>query len=233
MARARNIKPAFFLNTELSEVEPLARLSFIGLWTLADFKGCIECNLKRIKAQILPYDECNFELLMNSLEQFRFIRYYYVQGKKYIKIVNFEKHQNPHKNEKEAGSDIPDESEKDNEIIEMTQDGTKPDFIGTTRADSLLLIPDSLNPIKQTHINVLDDGFDEFWNAYPKRNNRGQAEKSWKKQKPNIDLVLKALAWQIKCDKWLEKDGQFIPYPATYINAKAWLDEPQKIGQPF
>lgn len=145
MARSRNIKPAFFLNTDLSEVDPLARLAFIGLWTLADFKGCLECNIKRIKAQILPYDECDFNLLMNNLEQFRFIRYYNVQGKRYIKIPNFEKHQNPHKNEREAGSDIPDISEKDNEIIEMNKDGTKPDFIGTTRADSLLLIPDSLN----------------------------------------------------------------------------------------
>lgn len=147
MARARNIKPAFFLNTDLSEVEPLARLAFIGLWTLADFKGCLECNFKRIKAQVLPYDECDFESLMNNLEQFRFIRYYIIQGKKYIKIPNFEKHQNPHKNERDAGSDIPDIQENDNEIIEMSQYGTKPDLIGSARADSLLLIPDSLNLI--------------------------------------------------------------------------------------
>jgi hypothetical protein len=148
MARARNIKPAFFLNTDLSEVPALGRLAFIGLWTLADYKGCIECNFKKIKAQVLPYDECNLEELLNALEQFRFIRYYFVQGKRYIKIENFERHQNPHKNEREAGSDIPDIGQKDNENNDLTQDGTKPDFIGTTRADSLNLIPDSplLNP---------------------------------------------------------------------------------------
>ncbi|PPC95219.1 MAG: hypothetical protein CTY33_00235 [Methylotenera sp.] len=149
MARARNIKPAFFLNTDLSEIPALGRLAFIGLWTLADYKGCIECNFKKIKAQVLPYDECNIEELLNALEQFRFIRYYFVQGKRYIKIENFERHQNPHKNEREAGSDIPDITQKDNENNDLSQDGTKPDFIGTTRADSLNLIPDSplLNPV--------------------------------------------------------------------------------------
>jgi hypothetical protein len=149
MARSRNIKPAFFLNTDLSEIEPLARLTFIGLWTLADYKGCLECNLKKIKAQILPYDECDFELVVNNLSKYRFIRYYVIQEKKYIKIVNFEKHQNPHKNERDAGSDIPDITENDSKIIGMYQDGTKTDFIGSARADSLLLIPDSLNLIAE------------------------------------------------------------------------------------
>ena len=230
MARSRNIKPAFFLNTDLSEVDPLARLAFIGLWTLADFKGCLECNIKRIKAQILPYDECDFDLLMNNLEQFRFIRYYNVQGKRYIKIPNFEKHQNPHKNEREAGSDIPDISEKDNEIIEMNKDGTNTDFIGTTRADSLLLIPDSLKPIKQTRTSALDNGFNEFWNSYPTKTGKDKALSAWKKKKPNVDEVLNALVWQIESDKW--RKG-YIPNPATYINEGRWKDEPTNEGAPF
>ena len=152
MARARNIKPAFFHNDKLSELDPLARLAFIGMWTIANFKGCIEYRPKMLKVQILPYDVCDIELLVNNLEQARFIRFYAEQGKKYIKIVNFEKHQNPHKNERDAGSDIPDITELNSKNIEMNQDGTKPDLIGTKTEplvlipDSLLLNPDSLNP---------------------------------------------------------------------------------------
>ncbi|NLH94221.1 MAG: hypothetical protein GX466_08435 [Candidatus Cloacimonetes bacterium] len=146
MARARNIKPAFFQNQELGELQPIDRLAFIGMWTIADFRGCIELKLKRLKIQILPYDDCSIESIVNNLEKARFIRTYSVQGQSYIKIINFEKHQNPHKNEREAGSEIPDISEaeeKSNEIKELNKDGTKPDLIGTTRADSLSLIPDS------------------------------------------------------------------------------------------
>jgi hypothetical protein len=149
MARARNIKPAFFQNEELGELQPIERLAFIGMWTIADFRGCIEAKFKRLKIQLLPYDDCDIETIVKNLEYSRFIRMYSVRGQTYIKIINFEKHQNPHKNERESGSEIPDISEGEeivNEINKMEQDGTKPDLIGTTRADSLLLIPSSLNP---------------------------------------------------------------------------------------
>lgn len=149
MARARNIKPAFFQNEELGELQPIERLAFIGMWTIADFRGCIELKLKRLKIQLLPYDDCNIEKIVKNLEQSRFIRVYSVQGQHYIKIINFEKHQNPHKNERDSGSHIPDISEGVeifNEINDLTQDGTKTDLIGTTRADPLSLIPSSLIP---------------------------------------------------------------------------------------
>ena len=226
MARARNIKPAFFINTELSEIPPLGRLAFIGLWTICDFKGCLECNIKKIKAQILPYDECDFHSLMNNLEQFRFIRYYVVQDKTYIKILNFEKHQNPHKNERDAGSDLPDISENNILNNELAKDGTKPDLIGSARADSLIPLTDSLNIdsiIKTSRTSSLDDGFHEFWKAYPKKVGKDAAIKMWQRKKPKVDLIINALKWQIKHDQWQKG---IIPNPATYLNEGRWQDEP-------
>lgn len=148
MARARNIKPKFFQNDELGELPPLARLLFIGMWTLADFKGCLEFRPKRIKTQILPYDDCDIELLSKNLDKSGFISIYSVQGQRYVKIIKFEKHQTPHKNEREAGSEIPDITEKDNEISELKEDGKNPDKNGTTPASNFLLNPSncSLNP---------------------------------------------------------------------------------------
>ena len=149
MARARNIKPSFFQNEELGELNPIDRLAFIGMWTIADFKGCIELRPKRLKVQLLPYDECDFELITNNLEQSRFISTYSVMGQRYIKIINFEKHQNPHKNERESGSEIPDISKRDdlnNKNNELENIENNLDKNGTTHADSLLLIPDSFNP---------------------------------------------------------------------------------------
>ena len=69
MARARNIKPSFFINEDLGALDPLARLLFIGMWTICDFKGALEYRPSRIKAQILPYDQCDSEALMINLEQ--------------------------------------------------------------------------------------------------------------------------------------------------------------------
>lgn len=71
--------------------------------------------------------------------------------------------------------------------------------------------------------------FDEFWKAYPKKKSKDDALKAFTKRKPTrelLNLMLKALAWQCKTDAWLKEKGQFIPYPATWLNDGAWQDEP-------
>lgn len=146
MARARNIKPSFFQNEELAELSPITRLSFIGMWTIADFKGCIEFRPKRLKVQLMPYDDCDFEEIAINLERSGLIRIYSVAGRQYIKIINFEKHQNPHKNERESGSDIPDYEPEAASSKAFQGIGINPDKDGTAPADSLLLIPSSLIP---------------------------------------------------------------------------------------
>ena len=154
MARARNIKPAFFDNDLLADIEPLGRLLFIGLWTIADYKGDLVYREKRIKAQLLPYDNCSVKNIMINLDKSGFIRFYSDGDSIYLNIVNFSKHQNPHKNEREKGSDIPEFTETMLQAVDLTtltinrdNNGTNPDNNETNRADSLLLIPDPLSPI--------------------------------------------------------------------------------------
>ena len=55
--RARNIKPGFWRNEELAEISPAGRLIFIGLWCMADREGFLEDRPKKIKLEILPYDD--------------------------------------------------------------------------------------------------------------------------------------------------------------------------------
>lgn len=156
MARARNIKPGFFTNDELGELDPLARLAFIGMWTVADYKGCFEYRPKRLKAEILPYDDCDIDQLAKDLDKSGFITIYTDGESNYIQINNFEKHQNPHKNERAKGSDIPAFGDPvtypiDNKGLAINRDknGTAPEKNETDPADSLFLIPDSgfLNPV--------------------------------------------------------------------------------------
>ena len=105
MARARNIKPAFFDNEYLAELPALNRLLFIGLWCLADREGRLEFRPKRIKAQLFPYDNCNTVEMLQALVDSGFITIYSSEGKDYIQIDKWSKHQNPH--HKEIASVIP------------------------------------------------------------------------------------------------------------------------------
>ena len=105
MARARMIKPGFFLNDTLAEVTPLGRLLFAGLWCIADRAGRLEDRPRKIKAEVLPYDDCDTDALLSDLHAHGFIIRYEAQGQRYIAITNFAKHQTPHM--KETPSTIP------------------------------------------------------------------------------------------------------------------------------
>lgn len=97
----------------------------------------------------------------------------------------------------------------------------------STKQEPITINQEPLTIIKnKTRTSALDDGFDEFYNAYPKKKNKTDAEKAWKKIKPPIDDVLKALAWQRESKEWQKESGKFIPYPASYLNAGGWMDEP-------
>lgn len=72
-------------------------------------------------------------------------------------------------------------------------------------------------------------GFNEFWEAYPRKEAKPKALAAWKKLTPPLQQVIDALTWQKAQEQWIKDGGQFIPLPASYLNAKRWLDEPQVI----
>lgn len=72
------------------------------------------------------------------------------------------------------------------------------------------------------------DGFAAFWSAYPKKKSKGDAEKAWKRIKPDAELrerIDRSLEAMKASADWLKDGGQYIPYPATWLNAKGWEDE--------
>lgn len=174
MARSRNIKPGFFTNDELAECTPIARLLFAGLWTIADKEGRLDDRPKKIKALVLPFDNVDCDDCLKQLHDRQFITRYSVEGNGYIQISNWKKHQNPHC--KEASSEIPEQCESqpspgeapvknDAEQVEESLKNSQPIEINEAPeehhastvqeqvenslnpADSLNLIPDSLNLI--------------------------------------------------------------------------------------
>jgi hypothetical protein len=120
MARARLLKPGFFTNETLAELSPLHRLCYEGLWTLADREGRLEDRPKRIKLQVLPFDDVDIDQILSDLEQQGFVQRYVQEGERYIAIPTFLKHQNPHVNEPK--SVIPPPSKKHSSSTRRKQD---------------------------------------------------------------------------------------------------------------
>lgn len=85
----------------------------------------------------------------------------------------------------------------------------------------------SINNTSITKENI-KERFDKFWNAYPKRVSKGNAEKWFEKNKPDeelVNLMIKKIELLKNTDQWKSNNGQFIPYPTTWLNAKGWEDE--------
>lgn len=210
------------MNDELAEIDPLGRLLFAGLWTIADREGRLFDRPKKIKAEVLPYDNCDMDKLLQNLNDYGFILRYEIDGTKYIQITNWVKHQNPHV--KESASTIPapyknntntvkvqtltanNNREKNQEFQEPSKINSsnkhhastvqEPEEHSTSPADSLNLIPDSLNRKPDSSINIVTsttreedkpvdkveldvDGFEDFWNEYPKKTGKLLAADAW------------------------------------------------------
>lgn len=73
--------------------------------------------------------------------------------------------------------------------------------------------------------------FEEWYSIYPRKSARGAAEKAWASLNPAdelIDTMIRAVAVQAQTQDWQKDGGSFIPYPATWINQKRWMDEVPK-----
>jgi|LGVF01.2.fsa_nt_gb hypothetical protein len=231
--RARNIKPSFFKNEDLGELDPFARLLFVGLWCMADREGRLEDRPKRIKIEVLPYDSSNVEKLLEQLHALGFINRYVDDstGKAYIEVPNFSKHQNPHKNEK--ASEIPSVTD----CREIT--GEAPEKHSTNRADSL--IPDSLIPDSKTlcaSVAARRKDFERFWEVFGLKKGKKPAwEKSWLKithYTPElVEQIIAAAKEEAARRPDLIAAGNSPKWAQGWIAERRWEDEDYKeTGKP-
>lgn len=124
MARIRTVKPDLFRHEDLHDLEletglPV-RLAFIGLFCVCDKAGRFRWRPKQLKLDIFPYDDLDFERVIDALASRDFLVKYEVEGVFYGCIPTFTRHQ--HINNRESESTLPDMS-----VGTLTNEGTKPE----------------------------------------------------------------------------------------------------------
>ena len=195
MARARNIKPGFFKNDLLAEVD-------------------------------------------DQLHDLGFIIRYKIEANQYIAVINFSKHQNPHKAEKP--SEIPPPGKHHASTVQAQ------DKHDTSRADSFNPHTDSLVP--STHVSRsasvsapdqpntnYSPEFEEFWQSYPRgrRKEKKAAYRAWKARvkagaKPE-QLIRAATLYAQECKG---KDPRYIKLPKTFLGPDDHWEEYQELRSP-
>lgn len=159
--RSRNLKPSIFKNEHLAVDDPIYTVIFEGLWCIADREGRLEDKPAKIHMEINPGRA--FETTERSLAwlaEKEFITRYSIGSARYIQVIKFSEHQNPH--QKEPVSRIPkpetstslapdiepikiDGKSETSPVLEPDKPGESISVAGLipSSSDSPFLIPDS------------------------------------------------------------------------------------------
>lgn len=99
MARIRSIKPEFWKSETIASLPFRDRLTFIGLWSYVDDNGVGIDSYKLISAELFGLEDDPREVRDNTREclarlaDARLITRYTLDGKRYIRITNWDEHQ--------------------------------------------------------------------------------------------------------------------------------------------
>jgi hypothetical protein len=77
---------------------------------------------------------------------------------------------------------------------------------------------------------LVEANFEEWWKLYPRKVGKGAARKSFIKASKLTDhtTLMQSVRDHLNSEQWTKDGGQFIPYPATWLNQERWEDVIQK-----
>ncbi len=84
-------------------------------------------------------------------------------------------------------------------------------------------VPMSPDPSLEPSKNCQSSEFDDFWNTYPRREGKVDAQKAWKMLRPDNELLQRII---VNLSRYSETEKRFIPLPATYLRGRRWEDGP-------
>jgi uncharacterized protein YdaU (DUF1376 family) len=98
-----------------------------------------------------------------------------------------------------------------------------------TKASNANVTPPSSSPTPSptSKTTTYTKSFLKFWDKYPRKTAKKEAFKAFKKatDKPPTDELLKIIEQHMETEQWKKDGGDYIPYPATFLNKGMWEDE--------
>jgi len=111
MARTRTIRPEFYSDEKLANVDPVVRLLYIGTWTTSDDYGVTKGHPLWLKSQIFPYDNFSEEDMtgwLSELVEIGLLVPFEHRGEHYYHIPKFLKYQKINRPSTTRNPEVPD-----------------------------------------------------------------------------------------------------------------------------
>lgn len=221
MAKRRLVNTKFWSDNYISDLDPTEKLLFLYLLTnpFTNICGIYEVPLKQV-ALDTGIDK---EMVIKILNRFQSDgKIFYGEG--WIGIKNFIKNQE--KNPKvERGIEL--ELEK------------VPEWLSRAVLDENFIVYDSLSH-PNTNINTnpntnskrdsvsTDTNFEEFWNLYPRKENKRKALTVWKSKKisnQTLEEIITFLSRAKESVRWKDGGGRYVPHASTFLSQERWNDD--------
>lgn len=229
MARIRTVKPDFFRHEGLHMLERACslpiRVAYSGLWTVADREGRFAWRPRVLKLDVLPFDDVDFEDVLDALWSEGFIVKYEKDGEFYGCIPTWNEHQNINKHE--AQSRIPDPSmcnECARTEMHMHARGEGKGKEGNRKGN----IPPPIDPPPngaddEPKSANLEADFVAWYHEYPNKVGRGQALRAYRKARKCVDA--ETLLNGLESYKRQKPPNHEWKHPATWLNGECWQDQ--------
>lgn len=249
--RIRSIKPDFWRSEDISSLEIADRLLFIGLWSYVDDNGVGQDRVSLIAADLFADDLSRdprdtlarvTDGLQRLSEAGRIVRYT-VDGRDYIAVTNWKKHQRIDKPNKPRFPEPTSENVTVRDTLATPSRDTRDTLAPGTgeqgnrgteeRVSAHASRPHPLDP-HGTSVEEIPDttdgypsGFEEFWATYPRPVGKREAFAAWFRALKRIrpDDLLAATRQFAEFHRADGTNERFIPHPKTWLERDGWNDK--------
>ena len=208
----RYIKESCRTSKNLQALSDFSERLFWRLLTTADDYGrCLACP-EIIRAACFPLNSklplTQINKALSDLQTNHLISVYTVGDRHYAEFVTFSLHQGQ---PRAKTSKYPDKSSSANICTQMP--AIAPDLGDGPDTDT---DTDTDTNTDLSSLSSSESEFEQFWDCYPKKVGKLAALKGWKraKDRPQIGLILEAIASLMRSEQWTKDKCQYIPNPS-------------------
>lgn len=232
MPRIRTVKPEFWDSPSTARASLRARLFFIAMWNWADDYGVGTANPKALIGFAFPNDDdvtvTDFPTLRKEVADAFGVVFYEVDGRPFYAIPSWERHQRTERRANRHHPAPPD----DITAGHATGAGTSEEHHGRSEQPNGRSVVGT-GEIGTGEIDTLvasaatADDFATFWDIYPRKDAKGAAVRAWRAARKKASQQVIVAGARRAAAYWRARgtERQFIPHPASWLNAERWADE--------
>ena len=181
MPRIRTVKPEFFTSPDTAAASMEARLLFIAMWCWADDYGIGELNLLGLRAFAFPEDDPHLsndiQSLCKEVQSAYNVKFYKVGRRSYFQILTWDDHQKTQRRAKDKNPHYNDENAQVDARFHDMQ-GISLQALGDS-SEEREREREREREVSATRSESVPDRFDEFWQAFPRKDGKKPARKAW------------------------------------------------------